>query len=110
MVGIKDFDMPYNCYDCELHNYHECNLTSESIEDDYCWNGDSREKHCPLIEAISKVQYEARLKADLVAMLEVIKLRIDDLPEPLNRDRVNYCIQEKINALKAEIEPQEKDK
>lgn len=46
--------------------------------------------------------YNARLKDDMVAMLEVIKLRIDNLPEPLNRDRVNYCIQEKINELKAD--------
>lgn len=65
-----------------------------------------------IMNAYEKIRndYDTRLKADLVAMLEVIKLRIDDLPEPLNRDRVNYCIQEKINALKAEIEPQEKDK
>lgn len=51
-----------------------------------------------------KADYNARLKADMVAMLEVIKLRIDNLPEPLNRDRVNYCIQQKINALKGEGE------
>ncbi len=58
MVGIKNFEMPHNCYDCDLHNYHECDLTSESIEEDYCWNGDSREKHCPLreVKAISKDQ------------------------------------------------------
>ena len=56
MVTIKNYRMPHNCYDCDLHNYHECDLTSESIEDDYCWNGDSREKHCPLreVEAIPK--------------------------------------------------------
>lgn len=98
MVGIKNFVMPYNCYDCALQNYHECDLTGESIEEDYCYNGDSREKHCPLIEK------DIYTKADMVAMLEVIKLRIDSLPEPLNRDRVNYCIQEKINSLKAESE------
>ena len=56
------------------------------------------------VEAIPKADYENRLKADMVAMLEVIKLRIDSLPEPLNRDRVNYCIQEKINALKGETD------
>ena len=61
MVGIKNFEMPHNCYDCDLHNYHECDLTSESIEDDYCWNGDSREKHCPLreLEAIPKEKIAA---------------------------------------------------
>jgi hypothetical protein len=58
MVGIKDFEMPSNCYMCDLHNYHYCDLTGESIEEDYCWNGNSREKHCPLreVEAIPKDQ------------------------------------------------------
>lgn len=73
MIGIKDFDMPYNCYDCELNNYHECDVTKESIEDDYCYNGDSREKHCPLVEAIPKADYEARLKADMIAMLSELE-------------------------------------
>ena len=59
-------------------------------------------KHRRMFEA----DYEARLKADMVAMLEVIKLRIDNLPEPLNRDRVNYCIQQKINELPS-VTPQE---
>lgn len=58
----------------------------------------------PSIEAIPKADYENRLKADMVAMLEVIKLRIDNLSEPLNRDRVIYCVQEIINELKAESE------
>ena len=58
MTIIKNYRMPHNCYDCDLHNYHECDLTGESIEEDYCWNGDSREKHCPLreVEAIPKDQ------------------------------------------------------
>lgn len=63
MVLIKDYKMPHNCYDCDLHNYHECDLTCESIEDDYCWNGDSREKHCPLreVETILKDKHSAIL-------------------------------------------------
>lgn len=89
MTIIKDYGMPHNCYDCDLHNYHECDLTAESIEEDYCWNGDSREKHCPLreVEAIPKAQYdelkanitmmrldyETRLKADRVAILTDIQ-------------------------------------
>ena len=111
MVGIKDFEMPYNCYDCELHNYHECNLTSESIEDDYCWNGDSREKHCPLVDAISKDQYENRLKADMVAMLTEIQMEIEekfnDRPFSYNHHQrtkfyrdIDEIIQQKINELK----------
>ena len=121
MVTIKNYSMPHNCYDCDLHNYHECNLTSESIEDDYCWNGDSREKHCPLreVEAIPKSDYENRLKADMVAMLTEIQLEIKELWD--NRydvwldnqyyigksdtlEEVDEVIQQKINALKGENE------
>lgn len=117
MVGIKGFGMPHNCYDCDLHNYHECNLTSESIEDDYCWNGDSREKHCPLVEAIPKADYEARLKADMVAMLEELDLEIDEVPIVTRhgvtgtvmtaqgmRKKIKENIQQKINALKGKGE------
>ena len=64
MTIINNYEMPANCYMCDLQNYHECDLTGESIEEDYCWNGDRREKHCPLreVEAIPKDQYEQRLK------------------------------------------------
>ena len=67
MTIIKDYGMPHNCYDCDLHNYHECDLTGESIEEDYCWNGDSREKHCPLreVEAIEALDQEPTTKNDL---------------------------------------------
>ena len=103
--------MPYNCYDCELHNYHECDVTKESIEDDYCYNGDSREKHCPLVEAIPKADYEARLKADMVAMLTEISLEIEELEKPrchsashadgcVSKWKVEGVIQQKINKLK----------
>ena len=111
MVGIKDFEMPYNCYDCDLHNYHECDLTGESIEEDYCWNGDSREKHCPLreVETIPKADYEARLKADMVAMLTELYMEIEELDNPLDYDFEGYdtcvvdcekLIQQKIEKLR----------
>ena len=115
MIIIKNYKMPHNCYDCDIHNYHECNLTSESIEEDYCWNGDSREKHCPLreVEAIPKADYEARLKADMVAMLTDIQLEIEELD--LNdsvpdyqkgadetREYIADLLQQKIDALKGE--------
>ena len=116
MVGIKDFEMPYNCYDCDLHNYHECDLTGESIEEDYCWNGDSREKHCPLreVEAIPKADYETRLKADLEAILVEIKLEIEEMSSlcteihgdewneinTVHSQDVLSLIQEKINSLR----------
>ena len=111
--------MPHNCYDCDLHNYHECDLTTESIEEDYCWNGDSREKHCPLreVQAIPKADYEARLKADLVAMLTEILLeaeentvrwyvgRVDGKSDDVVlMETINDIIQQKIDALKAESE------
>ena len=75
MTIINNYEMPSNCYMCDLHNYHECDLTGESIEEDYCWNGDKREKHCPLreVKAIPKDQYENRLKADMMVTLDKIR-------------------------------------
>lgn len=116
MITIKNFSMPHNCYACDLHNYHECDLTTESIEEDYCWNGDSREKHCPLreIEAIPKADYENRLKADMVAMMTEIQVEIGDHINPSNHtdsyedgwsEGAEWCIdyiQQKINALRGE--------
>ena len=116
MITIKNYSMPHNCYDCDLHNYHECDLTTESIEEDYCWNGDSREKHCPLreVEAIPKADYNARLKADMVAMLTEIQLEIEELDsragydgngmptfstDYIRKKEVNELVQQKINAL-----------
>lgn len=85
MTIIKNYEMPHNCYDCDLHNYHECDLTGESIEEDYCWNGDSREKHCPLreVEAIPKDQYEQRLKADLAAILTELHIEMEEVGDDL---------------------------
>ena len=124
MITIKNYEMPSNCYMCDLHNYHECDLTGESIEEDYCWNGDSREKHCPLreVEAIPKAQYdelkanitmmrldyEARLKADMATMLTEIQLEIEEVKTQSGFDEawdgaVKQCsevIQEKIDKLK----------
>ena len=108
MTIIKNYGMPHNCYDCDLHNYHECDLTGESIEEDYCWNGDSREKHCPLreVEAIPKANYENRLKADMVAMLTEIQLEIEETDSGcgwdgyIKKDVINDYFQQKINLLK----------
>ena len=62
----------------------------------------------PTVEAIPKDQYEARLKADLEAMLTEIQLEIEELKnEPAccqhykrGVNRSSDIIQEKINALK----------
>lgn len=48
MVAIKDFGMPKNCYECDLHNYHFCDLTGNLVEqniDDCTTAAD-----CPLVE------------------------------------------------------------
>ena len=124
MVTIKNYSMPHNCYDCDLHNYHECDLTSESIEEDYCWNGDSREKHCPLreVEAIPKDQYEQRLKADMVAVLTELHLKMEEIGDDLYptedwdygyKSGVEDMIQlldERIDRLKGESDAQEQKK
>lgn len=58
----------------------------------------------PTVEAIPKADYEARLKADMVAMLTEIQLEIEEL-DPCgdewsdSLDACNDIIQQKINAL-----------
>ena len=47
MVEIKDFTMPSSCYECDLHNYHNCDLTNDDIEK---YLDDSRHPNCPLVE------------------------------------------------------------
>jgi len=58
----------------------------------------------PPAEAIPKADYENRLRADMVAMLEEFDLRLSEY-EDADLIRVEYIrqdIQEKINALKPE--------
>lgn len=45
-VIIKNYDMPDSCYECDLHNYHICNITGESIEEQY--NEGTIRIDCPL--------------------------------------------------------------
>ena len=87
MTIINNYEMPANCYMCDLHNYHECDLTCESIEEDYCWNGDSREKHCPLrevetipkdnvykaIQEMMKYEHEGFINISLARLDEILK-------------------------------------
>jgi hypothetical protein len=67
----------------------------------------------PTVEAIPKDQYEARLKADMVAMLTEIQLEIEELDNPLDYDFEGYnqcavdcekLILQKIDVLKAGME------
>lgn len=65
-----------------------------------------------------KKDYETRLKVDMVSMLTELQLEIEEIEKPLchsatnakgcvDRGRIEGLIQQKINALKTEIESQE---
>lgn len=56
----------------------------------------------PTVEAIPKSEYEARLKADMVAMLTEIQLEIEETEVDVDYAQLYYCkiIQDKINELK----------
>lgn len=61
----------------------------------------------PIVEAIPKADYEARLKADMVAMLTEIQLEIEESENcgkafHLGLQMASNIIQQKINALKGE--------
>ena len=123
MIAIKDFEMPKKCiWDCLLCNEEggACQLS------DVKTSGVKRPSDCPLVEAIQKDQYKARLKADMVAMLTELQLEIEEHEESIighygketkERDFPSHkierntgrkecidLIQEKINELKAESE------
>ena len=71
----------------------------------------------PTVEAIPKDQYEARLKADMVAMLTEIQLEIEELSTPpayqdedyflIGTNKCSELIQQKIDKYKADREEQE---
>ena len=73
--------------------------------------------NAPIVEAIPKADYETRLKADMVAMLEQIQLEIEEnaysetvygedygIEKVISTDEVWRLIQEKINALKEDTD------
>jgi hypothetical protein len=93
--------MPKTCVECDS----KCKY---SYEAGYSFK---RSNDCPLVEAIPKADYEARLKADVVAMLEEISRKFDEQyyinrhqlhDDSLNRglEQGQDIIQEKINELK----------
>ena len=72
-------------------------------------------QEAPTVEAIPKAEYEARLKADMVAMLTEIQLEIEEIEilksiaredifwnmgAKTMREKIEKIIQQKINALK----------
>ena len=73
----------------------------------------------PTVEAIPKTDYEARLKADLEAILVELQLEIEELDsragydgngmptfstDYIRKKKVNELIQDKINEIKGEVE------
>lgn len=71
---------------------------------------------CTNVDAIPKSEYEARLKADMVAMLEEIELQFDKISfcrkgewktVPEIKAEYSAVIREKINTLKGESEDEE---
>ena len=70
---------------------------------------------CPLVEVIPKVDYEARLKADMVDMLDELKKEIDMMSDTVIKHRtvtitswkgmqkrISDLVQSKIDQLKGE--------
>ena len=114
MVGIKDLGMPSCCMNCEMLDgeYGNCDIIGDTQDFEYQYD-ENRPFDCPLVEAIPKAEYEARLKADMVAMLTDLQLEIEELDNPLDYDFEGYnqcavdcekLIQQKIDVLKAGME------
>ena len=66
------------------------------------------------VEAIPKDQYEARLKADMIAMLEELYMEVEELDTPSDSDSYDVgivdcegLIQQKIDKLRGENNGQE---
>ena len=50
-VIISDYELPKSCYDCNLHNYHYCDVTGSCIEQN--WDECTKAEDCPLKEVPS---------------------------------------------------------
>lgn len=117
--------MPNSCKECPLtyldtgdDAYFGAN-ERRCIIDDSCVDGivSERAYDCPLVEAIPKDQYEARLKDDMVAMLTEIQLEIEELSTPpayqdedyflIGTNKCSELIQQKIDKYKADKEDKE---
>ena len=129
-IAIKDFEMPNTCGDCPCCIYtadekRYIGYCNTSDDDYFCKALDrfmeydkvdggvdilGKPSDCPLVEVIPKADYENRLKADMVAMLEDLDLQIDESAAyNLEVAKVQRLIRDNINTLKAEIEPQESE-
>lgn len=115
--------IPNSCKECPLtyldtgdDAYFGAN-ERRCVIDDSCIDGmvSERAYDCPLVEAIPKDEYETRLKADMVAMLDKIRAEIEEqVLESLSdggddwftAEKVNECL-EIIDKYKAESEVKE---
>lgn len=109
MVGIKDFEMPKWCGECRMcieeTTMDDVSTYCAILNQDITWNG-NRVDNCPLVEAIPKADYENRLKADMVDMLEELKSYIELMAsletDPPFAEGEKFCaelIQQKIDKL-----------
>lgn len=137
-IAIKDFKMPNTCGDCPCCIYtadekRYIGYCNTSDEDFYCKALDrfmeydkvdggidilGKPLDCPLTEAIPKDQYEARLKADMVAMLTDLSMEIGEIEDGYTEfdeenkrsltmiplESVDRRIRQKIDKSKAESE------
>ena len=56
-VIIKDMEkLPDSCFNCDLHNYHFCDLTGNLIEEN--WGNGTRADDCPLSEVSDVINKE----------------------------------------------------
>lgn len=53
--AILVMDMPSNCYECELNNYHFCDVTGDNIE--RYRNTEYKPTWCPLREVPQKKEF-----------------------------------------------------
>lgn len=117
--------IPNSCKECPLtyldtgdDAYFGAN-ERRCVIDDSCIDGmvSERAYDCPLVEAIPKDEYEKRLKADMVAMLTEIQLKIEEnsysenvygdeygINKVISTDGIYQIIQQKIDKCKAESE------
>lgn len=93
MINL-DMEMPESCYECEIHNYHFCDITKKPIE--YYLNADKREPHCPL-SAASAVNVNITL--DKEHMDEAIQAAIDTIKKEFVPKSVLSDIQDYIQEM-----------
>ena len=106
-MELIDRDVLFNSFnDCSC----ECGVCQYSLDGLPC----GLIENAPTVQAIPKADYETRLNADMVAMLEEIDLEMSEQsfgiqtePWEVVEKLRKKIIQQKINALKAETEDQE---